>query len=138
MQREVCFGDLLERGAKRGDERMRQTIDETHGVGDEQFAAIRKTNLADERIQRDEERVGREGVLVGDSVEQRGLSRVGVPDQRHGWDRLLVPALAQLRTALPQMVDLLLDRSNARADAPAVALELRLARTPGADASTKT
>jgi hypothetical protein len=36
------------------------------------------------------------------------------------------------------LVDLLLDRSNARADAPSVALELRLARTSRADSAAKT
>ena len=98
MQRQIGFGDLLERGAKRGDQRVRQPIDEPDRVGDEQLAPIRQTDPPDERIERHEQRVGCHGSLIRQPVEQRRLAGVGVADERHRRHRLLVAPLAQLRS----------------------------------------
>ena len=57
MQDEIGFGDLLERRTKRGDERMRQPVDESDRVGDEQIAAVGQPHTADQRIERHEQRV---------------------------------------------------------------------------------
>ena len=59
MQHEIGLGHLLERGAERRHERVRQPIDEADRVGHQQLAAIRQPHAAHERIERDEQRVGR-------------------------------------------------------------------------------
>ena len=99
--------DLLERGAERRDQRVRQAIDEADGVGHQQLAAVRQPHLADQRIERHEQRVGRVRVVAASAVEQRRLAGVGVADQRDGRHRRLVAPLAQLRAAALHVVDLL-------------------------------
>ena len=89
--------DFLERRAKRRDERVRQPIDESNGIRDEQLAPIRQPHLPHERIERDEERVRRDRLIAGQRVEQRRLAGVGVADERHGRHGRLLPPLAQLR-----------------------------------------
>ena len=64
VQHEIGVGDLLERGAKRRHQRVRQPIDESDRVGDEQLAAVGQPDLADQRIERDEQRVGGLGVRL--------------------------------------------------------------------------
>ena len=66
---------------------MREPVDEPDGVGHEKLAAIRQPHLSHQRIERDEERVGRDGLVTGQRVEERGLAGVRVTDQRDGWDR---------------------------------------------------
>ena len=61
VQRQVRFGHLFERRAEGGHERVRQPIDEPDRVRDQQLAPIRKANLANERVERDEQRVGDHG-----------------------------------------------------------------------------
>ena len=110
VQQQVGAGDLLERGAKRRDQRVRQPIDEADRVGDQQLAAIRQLDLAHQRIERHEQRVRRDRVVAGQQVEQRRLAGVGVADQRDGRHRRLVAPLAQLRAAPADRVDLLRER----------------------------
>ena len=101
MQQQVGRRDLLERRAKGGDQRVRQPLDEADRVGHEQLAPIRQPHLADERIERDEQRVRRDRVAAGQRVEQRRLAGVGVADERDRRDGRLVAPLAQLRAAPP-------------------------------------
>ena len=100
---EIGVGGLFERGAERRDQRVRQPVDESDGVGDQQLAAVGQPHLADQRIERDEQRVRRLGVRTRQHVEQRRLARVGVADQRDGRHRRLVPPLAQLAAALAHL-----------------------------------
>ena len=137
VQHEVGFGNLLERGAERGNQRVGEAIDEPDRVRHEQFTAVRQANLPDQRIQRDEECVGRLGVRPCQRVEQRRLACVRVADQRDGRHRPLVAALAQLRPPATHGLDVFADRMDASPDPPPVGLELRFARAAGADAAAK-
>ncbi len=137
VQHEIRVGHLLERRAKRRDERVRQPIDEADGVRHEQLAAVGQPHLADERIERDEQRVRRFRVRARQHVEQRRLAGVGVADERDRRHRRLVAPLAQLRAPLPHLLDVFGDRVDARADAPAIGLELRFAGAPRADAAAE-
>ena len=65
VQQQVGLGHFLERRAEGGDQRVRQPIDEADRVGDQQLAAIRQLDAADERIERHEERVRRDGIAAG-------------------------------------------------------------------------
>ena len=64
VQQQIGSGDFLERRAERGDQRMRQPLDEADRVGDQQLAPIRQLHLADQRIERDEQRVRRHRVVA--------------------------------------------------------------------------
>src|SRR5829696_7279799 len=116
---------------------MRQPLDESDGVGDQQLAPIRQLHAAHERIERDEQCVGGDRVIAGERIEQRGLARVGVADERHRGYRSLVPTFAQLRPALADLVDLSGKDADPVADAPSIRFELRFAGTPGAAATAE-
>ena len=137
MQHQVGLGHFLERGPKRGDERVRQPVDEADRVRDEQLAPIRQTHLSHQRIERHEQRVGRGGRFIRQPVEQRRLAGVGVADERDGRHGPLLTPLPQLRSPLPHLIDLALNRLNPPANPPAVGLELRLARASRADAAAE-
>ena len=104
----------------------------------QQLAPIGQVDAPHERIERDEQRVRRFGIRLRQPVEQRGLAGIGVADERHRRHIDLVAPLAQLRSAPPHDVDLVLQRLHAHADAPAIRFELGFAGTPGADAAAET
>ena len=105
---EIGLGHLFERRAERGDQCVRQPVDEPDRVGDQQVAAIGQRHAPDQRVERHEQRVLGRGAFPRQQVEQRRLAGVGVADQRHRRHRLLVPPLAQLRAPAANLVDLLL------------------------------
>ncbi len=137
VQRQIRFGHFFQRGAERGDQGMRQSIDESDRIGDEQLALIAELDLPDERIERHEQRVGRHGVLVRHAVEQRGLAGVGVADERDGRDRALLPPLPELRPALAHLIDLTLNRLDADANTTTIGFEFRFTGATRADAATE-
>ena len=75
---------------------VRQPLDESDRVRDEQLATVGQLHLAHERVERDEQCVRRDGVVTGERVEKRRLAGVGVSDERDRRHRGLVPAFAQL------------------------------------------
>ena len=135
---QIGLGDLLERRPERRHQRVRQPVDESDRVRHEQLAPVRQSDLADERIERDEQRIRRFGIRPRQLVEQRRLARVGVADERNGRHRRLVTALAQLRASPAHVLDVLRDGVNACADPTAIGLELRFTGTSRADAATQT
>ena len=76
-------------------------------------------------------------VSFGQPVEQRRLARVGVADERDRRHRLFLTPLAQLRSALPHLIDLALNRLNADANPAAIGFELRFTRSACADAAAE-
>ncbi|MNL75620.1 hypothetical protein D3C87_2014550 [compost metagenome] len=71
MQDDIGINDFFERGAERGDEIVRQVGNETHGVADHDFAAMRQFDLAHGGVERGEEQVFRKHPCPGQPVEQR-------------------------------------------------------------------
>jgi len=74
--------------------RVRESIDEADGVRDEELPLIAKPDLAHERIECDEQRVGGDGIFIRHTVEQRRLAGIGVADECHGRDRPFLPPFA--------------------------------------------
>ena len=136
LEQDVGARDLLERGAERVDQLVRQLVDEAHRVGDDHRLAVAELHRPAGGIERGEEAVlGARRLRAGQRVEQRGLAGVRVADDG---DRRHQPAVAGAgrRLALPaDHVDAFLELLDALADDPAVGLQLRLARAAGADAA---
>ena len=137
VQHQVRLGHLFERRAKRRDERVRQPIDESDGVGHQQLPLVRQAHLPHQRIQRDEQRVRRFGRLLRQQIEQRRLAGVGVADERDERHRGLLAPGARMPPPLPDRVDLLRDGVDLLANPPAIGLELRFAGTTRADAAAQ-
>ena len=62
MQQQVGLTSLLQRGAERGDQFVRQVAHETDGVGQRGFEAGREPQAAHRRVERREQLVGRVGI----------------------------------------------------------------------------
>ena len=137
MQQQIGVGGFLERGAEGGDQRVRQPIDETDGVGDQQLAGVGQADPPHQGIERDEQGVGDLGGGARQAVEERRLAGVGISDQRHRRHPALVAALAQLAAPAPYLFDLVAEDLDPRADPPPVHLELRLAGSARADAAAQ-
>src|SRR5207244_6921807 len=90
-----------------------------------------------ERVERDEERIRHDRRLVRQAVEERRLSRIRVSDERNGRHGVFLPALAQLRTPLTDVIDLTLNGLDAHADPPAIGFKLRLAGPARTDAAAQ-
>ena len=106
------------------------------GVGDDRRLAVAELDLARRRVERREQLVLGLGDLAADErVEQRRLAGVRVADDR---DRRVQAAIAAAGGRLALAADVLdarLHLLDPLADDPAVRLQLRLARAPGADAA---
>ena len=89
------------------------------------------------RIERDEEVVGRGEPGAAQPVEQRGLARVGVADERDDRHAGAAAPVALLAPVGLHVRQLALDLHHATPDHAAVGLELRLARSPRADAAAQ-
>jgi hypothetical protein len=61
MNQQVGGRHFLERGAERRDQLVRQSVDEADRIGHHQLPRIRQLDLAQHRIERDEQRIGRGG-----------------------------------------------------------------------------
>jgi hypothetical protein len=63
VQQQIGLHHFLERGAERRDQAVRQAIDEADRVRQQDLRALREPDLAQQRIERDEQRVRDERLL---------------------------------------------------------------------------
>ena len=137
VQHQVRLGHLLERRAKRRDERVRQPFDEPDRVRQEQPPLVRQAHLPHQRIERHEQRIRRFRRLLRQQVEQRRLAGVRVADERDERHRGLLPPRARVAPPLANRVDLFGDRVDPLTNTPAVGFEFRFAGSAGADAAAE-
>ena len=97
----------------------------------------RRRHLAQQRIERHEQRVRDQCLLARQAIEQRGLAGVGITDQRDGGQQPFAPAVAELRPPRLDVGDLLADDAEPMPDVPAIHFELGLTRTARADAAAE-
>ncbi len=127
VDQEVGNEHFFQGGLEGFHEAVRQSADEAHGIGDEQFLIVAQDELAGGRIERGEEFVLGEDVCAGERVEQGGFAGVGVADDGRGGHGH-AQALAALRAALlPDFDELALEAGDAIADDAAILLELGFA-----------
>ena len=135
MDDEVGQTHGIEGGAERLDQLVGQLAHEADGVGHEDRLAAGQRELPRAWVERDEEAVLRRHAGVGQPVEQRRLPRVGVPHQCELTVAAPGAAAALQRPRALHLAQLGLELVHASHQAPAVDLELRLARPPGPDAT---
>ena len=137
MQQEVGFLHLLECRAEGLDERVRQLLDETDGVGQEDFLLLGQDEVARRRVECREELVLGKDFRAREPVQECRFARVGVADKRDERDaRELAAATVQVAVLL-HGIDLGLEVVDARVDAASVDFELRLAGAARADAASE-
>ena len=132
MQQQVRLARLRERRAEGVDELVRELADEADGVG-QQVVAPAQPPAARRRVERVEEAVAHADLRARQRVEQRRLAGVGVADERDGRQlRALALGAHRLARALDPLQPAA-QRGDAVAREAAVGLDLRLARSAGAD-----
>ena len=138
VQEEIGLGHLLQRGAERRHQGMRQPIDESDRVRNEHGASIRQAERPHQRVEGNEQRVRRRRLAGRQPVEQRALAGVRIADQGDGRGGSLAPPLAQAHAPAAHAVEVARQAVDTLPDAPAIGLELRLTRTAGPDARSET
>ena len=114
-----------------------QIAQKTYGVGKQRAAARGQADGANGGIERGEHFRGGEDVGMGERVEERGFSGVGVTDQRDHAERDGLAGAAARGALAANCFDGLLDFADAVADAAAVGFEFLFARAAGADAAAE-
>ena len=136
MQDQVGLARLVQRRGERVDDLVGQLADEADGVGQQVRTAV-DAQLARRRVERVEEAVADADLGAGQAVEQRRLAGVRVAGER---DLRQVRALALGAHRRARGADALqpaAQRGDPVARQPAVGLDLRLARSAGADAGRR-
>ena len=128
-------GQLLEGGAEGGDQIGRQVADEPDGVGDDDLALAREAQAARGGVEGREHLVGDVHLGAGERPQQGALARVGVADDGEDRHRAPPPPLPPVLALGGELLELALEAGHAVAGAPAVDLELGLARPPAPDAA---
>ena len=133
MQQQRRLARLVERGAERGDQIVRQLLDEADRVADQDARLGLRLQRAHGGVEGGEELVGDQHVAAGQRAHERGLAGVGVADDRHR--RLRRAAAAARGGVLLDRLQLAAQLGDAVADLAPVELELRLAGALAADAA---
>ena len=134
VQDQVGELGLLERRRERVDELVRQLADEADGVGHQVGAAL-EAQRARRRVERVEEAVADADLGAGERVEQRRLAGVRVAGERDVGQVRALALGAHHRARGLHVLEPAAQGRDAVAREPAVGLDLRLARAPGADAA---
>ena len=138
VQDQIGAGHLLQGGAERLDELMREPPNEPDRVGQRELAAAGGRRLADSRVEGGEQGVLDEHAGPGKAVEQRALTGVGVTGDRDARHRIAVALLALGVAGGLHQRDLGRELGLAMADPTSIGLDLGLTRPAGADAATGT
>jgi hypothetical protein len=115
---------------------MGQLSHEPHGVGHQDRLAAGQLQTSGGGVERREETVLDQHTGVGEAIEQRGLARVGVPDDHHVAEQRTASGLALGVAHVGDAAQLLLELVDAPDQSTTVDLELGLARPASADAGT--
>src|SRR5262245_7975578 len=135
VDEQVGVLDLLERRTEGVDQVLRQVADEPHRVVDHDLALARQPQPTRRRIERREHPVLDEDLAFRQHVEERALPRVRVADERHDRHVPLAAPRAPLLAPHALSLELLLEKADAVADAPAIDFELLLTGASAADAA---
>jgi len=124
VKHEVRVGHLFECRREGRNQLVGKVLHKTDGVRDRDIAAIGHVSLTDRGVERGEERVLHEHPCTRESVENRRLARVRVPDDRDV--RYGKPILASDPARRLHVLDLPAQLGHARVDPPAIELDLGL------------
>ena len=116
-----------EGGAERGDQIVRQLLDEADGVGDQHPRLCLRLQRAHRGVQGCEQLVLDQHLAAGERAHQRRLAGVGVADQRD--PQLIAASRAALVAVALDILQLHFQLGEAIADLAAIEFEIGLART---------
>ena len=128
MQNQVGGLHLLQGGAKSGHQLGRQIADETDRVGKDDFTPARQSDLPHGRVEGGEQHVLGQYLGLGQTIEQRRLAGVGVPDQGDGRKRHPPARVTVQPTGAAHLVQFAFNTDDAIVDEAPVDFQLAFAR----------
>ena len=131
VDQQVRLGDHLQGGAERLDQLVRQLAHESDRVRQQHRLPARQGQPPGARVEGGEQPVLHQDAGVGQLVEQRGLAGVGVADERDGRQPAAPAGLALQPALLGEPAQVALEPGHAPDQAPAIDLQLGLARVLG-------
>ncbi len=132
---EVGLGELLEGRAKGGHEVLRKILEKAYRVGDDELALLGKLEAATQRIERGEQLVLHQGRRIGERIQKSALAGIGIANKGDRGHLLAVAASPSQGADARKRIDLALEARDLLAHAPAIDLQLGLARPATADAA---
>ena len=138
MDQNICQSRLLQRAAKRVNQKMRKLADKTDRIGKQHLAPAGERQGAGGRIQRREQRVLLQYPGICQHIQKRGLSRIGVSDNRGGFSSAFQPSLPQHIPVPFYQLQLFFQRADSVRNQPPVHLQLFFSRASGSDSSPQT
>src|SRR5690554_545093 len=124
---------FFQRGMERCDQRMWQITDETDGIRQHKLRAFANIETTGRRIKRCKQLVSREGLRLGQRIEQRGFASVGIAHQRHRkHSAALTPAPTHVALFL-YFLQSLLECAHTTTEQAAVCFELSFPRPSQTD-----
>src|SRR6266542_1013823 len=133
VQDQVGVGDLFQGRPERLDQLVRQVPDEPDGVRERVHPAFGRVGPAGCGVQGREQRVLDQDARTSEPVEQAGLAGVGVAGDRHAGHAVAAAGAALGLAYRAHAGDVALEAGDPGVDAPAIGLQLRLARAAQAD-----
>ena len=135
VEQEVGVLQLFQRGAERRHQILREIADEPDRVGDDHLAVAGKAQPPRGRIQSGEELVFGEDRRIGERIEQRALSGVGIADDGDHRDPGTVALAAPRRAVSGETDDARFQRGDPLAYPATIDLQLRLAGSATPDST---
>ena len=138
VQNDVRRCSLLQRGAKRLHQMVRQAAHKADRIDEHNGLAAGQLQRARRGVQRREKLILRQNARLRQEIHQGRFARVRVADKCHRHRAVLFAAALRLVAADFYFLQLLAQRFNSAANVSAVGLQLRFARAARADAAAET
>ena len=135
VQKQIGFVHFFQSGFEGFHEVVGELADEAYGIGQQAGLAIGKLQLAGGGIQGGKQLIVGEHAGVRQTVQESGLSGVGIADESQQGPAVAAASPPQFGAPLPDQLQLVADAEDALFDAAAIQFELLLAGTFEADAA---
>ena len=135
VEKYLGLGNFFKRGAKAGDERVRQVANEADRIREENAATAGQLDGTQLGIERGEHARRGKHLRTSNGVEERAFAGVGVSDKGYGGHGNGFAALALLLAHTAHGIEVELELIDAALDLAAIGFELRFTGPAGADAA---
>src|SRR5688572_14524441 len=138
MDEQAAVADLLERRTKSGKQIRRQRPNKTDRVVDDNFLFARQTQASRRRIESGKHALLGVYFTLRQRIQQRGLARVGVTDNRDDGQLLARASFTPFLAALAVRFNLLFETIDAVANTTAISFQFGFTRTAATDTAGET
>ena len=138
MEDDIAVARLLQRTLKGFNQMMGKLADKSHGVCKQYLLAILQGIASGGGVQGGEKLILRQDSRPGQTVEQGGLSRIGIAHNRRGKSKILLSLLPGHLPVALHISQFLFKLADSLVDKPAVCFQLFLTWASGSYAASQT